>query len=386
MKNIIILGSTGSIGQSALKVVASNRDRFRVVALAANGSDDVLLRQIDEFRPEAVALNDPSAAARLREKTKTTILQGPSGIEAVASHPGGDFVISAIVGAAGLRPTMAAIRAGKTIGLANKETLVVAGDIMTAEAEKSGSAILPVDSEHSAVFQCLQCGGRRFMGRIILTASGGPFFGMPHKELDKVTVNDALRHPSWSMGRKITVDSATLMNKGLEVIEAHHLFGAAPDRIDVVIHPQSIIHSIVEFTDGSSIAQMSVPDMRGAIAYAMSYPERLDGVLPALDLASLGTLTFAKPDTKSFPCLGYAYDALNAGGAMTAVLNAANEAAVAAFLEGKIGFNDIPRVISGTMESHKDNRPPSGLDELEEVMQKASMRAHEFISSRAALR
>jgi 1-deoxy-D-xylulose-5-phosphate reductoisomerase len=353
MKRIVILGSTGSIGQSALDVAARHSDRFKVVGLTAHTNAELLLKQAEEFRPEAVAVTNGGVAAELKRKLDIPVHEGQEGICKVASHKDADFVLSAIVGSAGLLPTLAAVRAGKTIGLANKETLVAAGDIVMDEAQKSGAKILPVDSEHSAVFQCLEGQDRKFLRKIILTASGGPFVGKTAEELKDVTPADALNHPSWSMGKKITVDSATLMNKGLEVIEAHHLFGVNPDDIEVLIHPQSIMHSMVEFTDGSCIAQMSVPDMRGAIAYALSYPERLEDVIEALDLPSLGQLTFQKPDLKSFPCLSYAYNALSESGTMPAVLNATNEIAVGGFLAGQIGFNDIPAIIKKVMNSHE---------------------------------
>ncbi len=353
MKNITILGSTGSIGQSALSVIARNSDRFRVTALSAHSNVELLVRQVEEFRPEVVAVADPAAAAELRRKLDVPVLEGEDGIVQAACHKGSDFVLSAIVGSAGLVPTISAVMEGKTIGLANKETLVVAGDLVMEGARKSGSMILPVDSEHSAVFQCIGGHGAEQIRKVVLTASGGPFFGRSRDELQDVTPDDALKHPSWSMGRKITVDSATLMNKGLEVIEAHHLFGVGADEIEVLIHPQSIIHSMVEFVDGSSIAQLSVPDMRGAIAYALSFPGRLEGVVEPLDLAALGSLSFERPDFEGFPCLSYAYEALRRGGTMPAVLNAANEVAVDGFLEGRIGFNDIPAIIKNTMDSHE---------------------------------
>jgi len=352
MKNIVILGSTGSIGQSALDVIARNSDRFKVVGLTANLNVELIAKQAEEFAPAAIAVSDGSAH-EIKDKFKGEVLEGPDAICDIAAHKDADFVLTSIVGSAGLLPTLAAVRAGKTIGLANKETLVAAGDLVMAEARKSGSSILPVDSEHSAVFQCLEGQSRKALKKIILTASGGPFAGKSREELRNVTLAQALNHPSWSMGKKITIDSATLMNKGLEVIEAHHLFGVGPDDIEVVIHPQSIIHSMVEFTDGSCIAQLSVPDMRGAIAYALSYPERLDDVIPHLDLPGMGKLTFMKPDFEAFPCLSYAYDALRKGGTVPAVLNAANEIAVEGFLAEKIGYNDIPVIIKKTMDTHE---------------------------------
>jgi len=355
VKNIVILGSTGSIGRSTLDVVSANRDAFNVKALAAGGNHDLLLEQIREFSPEVVAVHSHEAAAIVRDKSDVEVLVGEEGVVAAASMDGVDFVLSAIVGAAGLQPTLAAIRKGRAIGLANKETLVVAGDLVMSEARKSGSVILPVDSEHSAVFQCLEGRPPETVRRVILTASGGPFCGRKREDLAGISPEDALKHPSWSMGRKITIDSATLMNKGLEVIEAFYLFAKTPSDIGVVVHPQSIVHSMVEFVDRSVIAQLSVPDMKGAIAYAMSYPSRLHDVMEPLDLASIGQLTFMEPDMDCFPCLAYAYDALREGGTMPAVLNAANEVAVEGFLDGKIGFMDIPKIIRKTMDAHGGN-------------------------------
>jgi 1-deoxy-D-xylulose-5-phosphate reductoisomerase len=374
MKNVVILGSTGSIGRSALSVLSGHRGRFRVVGLTAHRNLKLLREQVEEFGPEAVAVKDEEAAGEIRGTIGVPVLSGEAGLCEVASHGSAELVISAIVGSAGLMPTMAAVRAGKQIGLANKETLVMAGDIFMGEARRCGARVLPVDSEHSAIFQCLEGRDGDSLGRIILTASGGPFFGMTAGELRKKTPADALKHPSWSMGRKITVDSATLMNKGLEVIEAHYLFGVEPDSIEVLVHPESVIHSMVEFKDRSCIAQMSVPDMRAAIAYALSYPSRLEEIIPPLDLPALGRLTFSRPDTGSFPCLRYAYEALKAGGTMPAVLNAANEVAVERFLDGRVGFNDIPAIISNTMDEH-ENR---GVEGLESVMD-----AHEWAAARA---
>ena len=357
MKKITILGSTGSIGRSALEIISSNKDEFRVVGLAAGKNISLLEKQIRTFKPEVVAVADKAAARELQKKLRKIlsapeIFAGEEGVASVAAYEGSDFVLSAIVGSAGLIPTLAAIRAGKTIGLANKESLVMAGRIIFREAKKNRVKILPVDSEHSAIFQCMQGRGKAAVKRIILTASGGPFAGKNKKSLDKITPADALRHPNWSMGRKITIDSATLMNKGLEVIEARHLFNLSPGKIDVIIHPQSIVHSMVEFNDCSVLAQLSVPDMKGPIAYAMTYPKRLHNVLHDLSLHEIGTLTFQRPDTKRFPCLSYAYIALEAGGTMPSVLNAANEIAVHAFLRGSIKFGQIPVIIKKTMDSH----------------------------------
>ncbi len=353
MKRITILGSTGSIGKSALEVISKCRDKFKVVGLTAKSNIRLLEEQVKAFEPEIVAVADEAIAAKLRGKLNIEVLPGNEGVTEVASFSSVDFVLSAIVGFAGLFPTLSAIRAGKTIGLANKESLVVAGEIVMGDAAKSGAKIIPVDSEHSAIFQCIEGRNRESIKKIVLTASGGPFFGKSKKELARVTLKDALKHPNWDMGRKITIDSATLMNKGLEVIEAHHLFGLSPDEIDVLIHPQSIVHSMVEFRDRSYIAQLSIPDMKGPIAYALSYPERLDDPMPCLDLSRIEKLTFKKPDTECFPCLLYAYEASKEGGTMPAVLNAANEVAVDAFLQRVVGFNDIPVIIKNTMHSHK---------------------------------
>lgn len=353
MKRITILGSTGSIGKSALEVITKYRDRFEVVGLTANSNIRLLEEQVNTFKPEIVAVADEAGAIELRKKLNIDVLSGNTGIAEVASYSRSDFVLSAIVGFAGLIPTLSAIKTGKTVGLANKESLVVAGEIVMEEAVKYGAKIIPVDSEHSAIFQCIEGRSRESIKKIVLTASGGPFFGKSKSELDRVTIEDALKHPNWDMGRKITIDSATLMNKGFEVIEAYHLFGLSPDEIDVLIHPQSIVHSMVEFKDRSYIAQLSIPDMKGPIAYALSYPERLDDPMPCLDLSRIEKLTFRKPDTGCFPCLLYAYEASREGGTMPAVLNAANEVAVGAFLQRAIGFNDIPVIIGNTMHSHK---------------------------------
>jgi len=367
MKNIAILGSTGSIGRSTLDVIAQNRERFRVVALAAGSNIGLFEEQIRAFSPSLVSVADKEAALALRKRLRgVEILCGTEGVNSVAAHPEADFVLSAIVGSAGLVPTMTAIKAGKTIGLANKETLVMAGDIVMAEAKRNRVRIIPVDSEHSAVSQCLEGRNSAEVRRIILTASGGPFVGMKKNDLKNIKAKEALKHPNWSMGRKISIDSATLMNKGLEVIEACWLFGLPPEKIDVLIHQQSIIHSLVEFRDMSCLAQMSVPDMRGPISYALSYPDRLAEPISGLELEKIGSLTFRKPDHDMFPCLSYAYEAIKTGGTVPAALNAANEVAVYAFLDNKIGFNDIPAVIRKTVEQHSVKALP-GLDDVLEA-------------------
>ncbi|MDX9713912.1 MAG: 1-deoxy-D-xylulose-5-phosphate reductoisomerase [Dissulfurispiraceae bacterium] len=361
MKNISILGSTGSIGRSTLEVVASFPDRFRVSGLTAGSNIQMLAGQIQQFKPEVVAVSSKESYKEIKKivGSKTPeILFGVEGISAVAKMADADIVVSSIMGAAGLLPTLAAIKAGKRIAIANKEPFVMAGAIMKTEAHRYGAEILPVDSEHNAVFQCIQNNDKKRVSKIILTASGGPFNGYTASDLEKVTPDEALRHPKWTMGKKITIDSATLMNKGLEVIEAHHLFDMSAENIEVLIHPQSIIHSIVEFVDGSCLGQMSNPDMKGPIAYALSYPDRLAHVVEPLDWKSLEDLTFNCPDTETFPSLALAYEALAAGGTMPAVLNAANEVAVQAFLDNMISFNKIPELIKIVLNSHK---PGSGL-------------------------
>lgn len=353
MKRLSILGSTGSIGKNTLEVISRNPDAFKIVALTARNNISLLESQIEQFKPEVVAVFDESEADRLRnKKLPVKILSGEEGVIEAATLESVDMVVSAIAGSAGLMPTLAAVKAGKTIGLATKEALVMAGKIIMAEASKRGVRILPVDSEHSAIFQCLNGRDIEEVRRIILTASGGAFLGRSASELEGVTPEDALNHPNWDMGRKITIDSATLMNKGLEVIEAYWLFNLPADKIDVVIHPQSIIHSMVEFIDGSILAQMSVPDMKGPISYALSYPHRTESVMPALNLADVGKLTFEKPDHEKYPSLSLTYDALKRGGTMPCVLNSSNEAAVEAFLNKRIPFTAITRVVSKTMSEH----------------------------------
>jgi len=355
LKRISILGSTGSIGQSTLSVVEKFPERFKVVALAAGNNVDLLEKQVRQFRPSIAAVLSERSAGELKERCvgmNVRVFSGVEGMIQVAAAEDADMTVSAIVGTAGLVPTIAAIRANKHIALANKEVLVTAGELVVAEARSRGVKLFPVDSEHSAIFQCLQAGENRDIRRLILTASGGPFRGSSKKALAQVTLAQALKHPNWSMGRKITIDSATLVNKGLEVIEARWLFNIPPEKIKVLVHPQSIVHSMVEYRDGAVIAQLGMPDMKGPISYALSYPERLEDVSPALDLAKVGTLTFEEPDLERFPCLAYAFDALQAGGSMPAVLSAANEVAVRYFLEEKIGYTDIARVIRSTMDAH----------------------------------
>jgi len=356
VKNLAILGSTGSIGVSTLEIVAAFPERYRAVALTGGNNIDRLIEQVRRFRPETVAVLTAADAARLRSELgcdAPEILCGIEGLIACAAHPAAHLTVSAIVGAAGLVPTMAAIEAGKDVALANKETLVTAGSVVMAAIARKGVRLYPVDSEHSAIFQSLEGHRKSDVRRLILTASGGPFRDRALADLRLVTPEDALAHPNWSMGRKISIDSATMMNKGLEVIEARWLFDLPAEKIAVHIHPQSIVHSMVEYVDGSVIAQLGIPDMKAPIAYALSYPERLTLNLPPLDLCALGSLSFAKPDPERFACLALAYEALREGGTAPAVLNAANEVAVEAFLAREISFLDIPAIIRGTLDRHQ---------------------------------
>lgn len=355
MKEIVLLGSTGSIGTNTLDIVDRFPDEFRVVGLTAGSNDEKLEEQIRRFRPSLVAMADPAAAARLGDRCRdltVKILSGPEGVAEVARVPGPTLAISAIVGAAGLLPTLSAIRTGKHVALANKEPMVMAGQLMREEAQAQGVRILPVDSEHSAIFQSLEGHRREDVRKIVLTASGGPLWEMSPADMQDVKPERALKHPNWKMGAKITIDSATLMNKGLEVIEARWLFDIPASQIEVLVHRESIIHSLVEYSDRSIIAQLGLPDMRTPISYAMKYPERLVLDLPSLDLADIGKLTFHRPDHDRFPCLRLGYDSLAAGGTMPATLNAANEVAVEAFLNGGIRFGEIADIIRATMESH----------------------------------
>ncbi|CCI19718.1 1-deoxy-D-xylulose 5-phosphate reductoisomerase [Microcystis aeruginosa PCC 9807] len=350
MKKISILGSTGSIGTQTLDIVTDHPDKFQVVGLATGNNIQLLSEQIRQFRPQIVAINNESQLEDLKSLISDLdytpiILAGKEGVIEVARYGDSESVVTGIVGCAGLLPTIAAITAGKDIALANKETLIAGGPVVLPLVEKHGVKLLPADSEHSAIFQCLQGVPPGGLKKIILTASGGAFRDLPVEKLPQVTVADALKHPNWSMGRKITIDSATLMNKGLEVIEAHYLFGVDYNAIDIVIHPQSIIHSLIELQDTSVLAQLGWPDMRLPLLYALSWPERIYTDWEPLNLVKAGSLTFKEPDHQKYPCMGLAYAAGRAGGAMPAVLNAANEQAVALFLEEKISFLDIPRVI-----------------------------------------
>ena len=356
MKNISILGSTGSIGCSTLKIIEMFPEKFSVKALAAKNNVALLARQIKMFCPEIAVVFDEKKALELKSMLSVPggveIMYGEDGYKVAATYFSVDMVVAAIVSAAGLMPVLAAIDAGKDIALANKETLVMAGEIVMKRALNKGVKILPVDSEHSAIFQCLAGNSKKDMEKIFLTASGGPFLNKPASEFVNIKPKEALNHPTWQMGEKISIDSATLMNKGLEVIEAKYLFEISHDKIEVVIHPQSIIHSMVAFKDGSILAQLGIPDMKQAIAYALSYPQRLLLGQPLPDFASIGALTFQNPDLKKFPCLALAFKACEIGETLPAVLNAANEKAVQSFLEKRILFNNIPEVIEKTMEKH----------------------------------
>ncbi len=384
MIGVTVLGSTGSIGVSTLDVLRRHSDQFRVIALAANSSVDKLLQQVIEFQPQYAVLVDPQAAARLRQSIShkgltTEVLDGADALEAVASLPQVDAVMAAIVGAAGLRSALAAATSGKRVLLANKESLVVAGQLFMDAVEQHQATLLPIDSEHNAIFQCMPADrSKEGVRRILLTASGGPFRSASVNDLQQVTPEQACAHPNWDMGKKISVDSATMMNKGLEVIEARWLFDLAPQDIQVVVHPQSVVHSMVEYVDGSVLAQMGNPDMRTPIAHALSWPRRIDSGVASLNLFDVARLDFEQPDVERFPCLQLAYDAVAAGGVMPAVLNAANEVAVDAFLNGRIPFPAIPRLNQVVMESAEQVQPQS-IEHLLEVDQQSRRQAEQFI-------
>jgi 1-deoxy-D-xylulose-5-phosphate reductoisomerase len=387
VKAIAILGSTGSVGVTTLEVVRRFPDRFRIVAMAAGRNLELLAEQIRRFEPELVSVESAELAEQLAARMRghrLTIMHGAEGAIAVATHPEAQLVMSALVGALGLRPTLAAIRASKDIAFANKEVLVIAGELITRAVRDHQVRLLPVDSEHNAIFQCLEGKPRSALRRIILTASGGPFRALPAERFHSITIADALNHPTWRMGNKITIDSATLMNKGLEVIEARWLFEVEAAQVTVVIHPQSVIHSMAEMIDGSVIAQMAVPDMAIPVAFALAYPERLPlSHVKPLSLVECGSLSFEAPDTSRFPCLRLAYDALAAGATMPACLNAANEELVAAFLGGRLSFCEIPRQLEAVMSRH-DNRPAATLEDLLEIDGWARMAARERITAVAA--
>jgi len=369
MKRLSILGSTGSIGTRTLEVVEAHPDHFQVAALAAQQNLDLLELQVRRHAPRVVSVGSEASARELRRRlggNRTEVSWGKAGLQGAAADSGADLVVSAIVGGAGLPPTAAAVEAGKHVALANKESLVMAGEILTTEARRRGVRILPVDSEHSAIFQCLAQNQPTEVRRIVLTASGGPFRARPGATFAAITPEEALRHPTWSMGKKISIDSATLMNKGFEVIEAHWFFGLPVGQVDVVIHPQSIVHSLVEYVDGSLLAQLGVPDMRIPIQYALTYPERRENGVPRLRLEEMASLTFEAVDREKFPCLDLAYEAAAAGGSWPTVLNAANEVAVQRFLDRRIGFDEIPTVIRKALDAHL-RRPVRSVEEVLEV-------------------
>jgi 1-deoxy-D-xylulose-5-phosphate reductoisomerase len=386
MKKVVILGSTGSIGCNTLKVIRYMGDSFQVLGLAAGKNIASLAEQVAEFKPQVVSLADEKDIPRLRERivalggnASPRMVSGLEGMIEVAAQPEADIVVSAAVGAVGLVPTYEALARGKRVALANKETLVVAGELMTRRARETGAELLPIDSEHNALHQCLQGVESGQVQRLILTASGGPFRTSPLDKMAEAAPEEALQHPTWRMGRKITIDSATLMNKGLEVIEAAWLFGFQPQQVDILIHPQSIVHSMVELLDGSIIAQLGVTDMQFAIQYALTYPERQPTPLPRLNFSPSLALEFHPPDFERFPCLTLAYEAAMTGGTLPAVLNAANEVAVASFLDRRIRFTDIPRVIESVMQEH-ETKPVGSIDQVLQVDARTRQRAQELIS------
>ena len=391
-KGLCILGSTGSIGRQGLCVVKNAADRFHVVALCAGKNLELLAQQVRDFAPKLVVVGNAQCTEPLRAKLRNLgaspavhIASGVSGQIEAATHPEVDIVLSASHGTTGLVATYKAIQAGKRIGLANKEVLVAAGELVTRAVRERGAEILPVDSEHCALHQCLRSGSHGEVRRLILTASGGPFLKTPRKHLERITPREALQHPIWKMGGRITIDSATLMNKGLEIIEAHWLFGFPSEQIDVLIHPESVVHSMIEFRDGSVMAQMSVPDMRLPIRYALNYPDRLamNGDSQGLDLIALSKLRFAAPDTRRFPCLNLAREALRKGGSLPCALNAADEVAVEAFLSHRLRFSDIPRVIERVLEQATHAQSFTSLDDVLACDQEARRRALEFVTTPA---
>ncbi|RUM89552.1 MAG: 1-deoxy-D-xylulose-5-phosphate reductoisomerase [Thermodesulfatator sp.] len=384
VKQLVILGSTGSIGRQTLEVVSLFPERFKILALTAWRNWRLLAEQARLFRPRMVWIGEASLSEALREALppQTEVLSGEQALCELAAHPEVDLVLSALVGAAGLAPTLSALSAGKTVALANKEVLVAGGELVLQLLRRRRVRLLPVDSEHAAIFQALKGHRRRDLSRLILTASGGPFRQTPVERFPEITPQEALRHPRWRMGAKITVDSATLMNKGLEVIEAHYLFQVPYKKIEVVVHPESIVHSLVEFRDGSLLAQLSLPDMRLPIAYALSYPERLPLPYPRLDLSALGSLHFEPPDLERFPCLRLAYEAGERGGFWPAALNAANEVAVEAFLSGKLRFSEIPLLIEETLSRLSFSGKPGSLEEIIEADRQARKAAWNWLKER----
>ena len=384
MKRVILLGSSGSIGESTCKVARALPEKMKIVGLAVAKSTDRLLEQAQEFGVKALAVSDVRAAENVKNRLPSgaKFYSGPDGLTRMVEDTQADMVLVAIVGTAGLAPALAALQSGKDLAVASKEILVLAGSAVMAEAKKRGKQILPVDSEHNAIFQCLQGANGKEVRKVILTASGGPFRQSSSQEMEKVTVAQALKHPTWSMGKKITIDSATMFNKGLEMIEAHWLFGLPMSRVDVVVHPQSIVHSMVEFIDGSVLAQLSVTDMCFPIQYAVTYPERMPSGLPPLDLAKLGSLSFEAPDEKRFPALRLAREAGEAGGTLPGVFNAANEVAVEAFLEGRISFPRIWGMVESVMQEHRTEKNPN-LDSIVAADQWARVQAKAQLGTRA---
>ncbi len=377
MKNVVVLGSTGSIGRNALEVLSNFKEKFCVFGLSANKNARLLEEQIGRFKPKIAVIHDEQVFRNFPGTDDVELLCGTDGLRNLSSHPKVDLVINALVGSVGLLPSLEAVESGKILAIANKESLVMAGQLLMQKAKEKKAQIVPIDSEHSAIKQCLLSGNKEEVRRLILTASGGPFLKTGKEKLTEITVDEALSHPTWDMGKKITIDSASLMNKGLEVIEARWLFGIPADRIKVLIHPQSIVHSMVEFVDGSVMAQMSVPDMKLPIQYALFYPERVSSNNTRLDLSRIGELTFQEPDMDKFPCLGLAYQALNVGGTAPAVLNAANEVAVGAFLDHQIAFTHIEKVVRETLSRHQVKSSP-GLDDILKADQWARQTAEEL--------
>src|SRR5262252_673077 len=385
MKRLAVVGSTGSIGQNTLRVVEHLSDRFRIFALAANSAVDRLAEQTATFRPDVVAIADTLSADQFRKRcidlriSVPEVVTGERGLRQIASATEVDIVVAAAVGAAGLEPTYSAVAAGKTVALANKEAMVLAGELLRKTASRTGARLIPVDSEHSAVDQCLRSGEHGEVRRLILTASGGPFRETPAERFATITPEEALNHPTWKMGKRITIDSATLMNKGLEVIEARWLFDIPPERVDIMVHPQSIVHSMVEFTDGSTIAQLGTADMRQPIQYALTWPDRLESCVPRLDWKDVSRLDFMPPDTGKFPCIGLAYSAIQLGGTAPAVINAADEIAVAAFLAGQIPFTGIPSLIEAALSARNSHSDADSIGAILEADAWSRRFAHDWV-------
>jgi 1-deoxy-D-xylulose-5-phosphate reductoisomerase len=384
MTKVSILGSTGSIGRNCLEVISRSKNKWEVVGLSAGRNIELFRKQVAEFRPKIISLEREEDAAEFRREypeSSAKIFHGQEGAEAVARYEKSDIVVSAITGINGLRPTLGAVQAGKRVALANKESLVVAGPLLMETAKRTGSQIIPVDSEHSGVFQCLAKEEQIHVKKVILTASGGPFFRLPAEEMKNKTLDEALNHPRWKMGKKVTIDSATLMNKGLELIEARWLFGLEPEQLDMLIHPQSIVHSLVEMRDGSVLAQLSPTDMKIPIQYALTYPDREEALLPSLDLSQVRALEFYKIDDEKFPLVQLAREALEEGGSTPVVLNTANEVAVEAFIEGKIPFSGIAEIVTETVENHKI-RKISGLEEIFDIDRETKLKTRNLINRR----